>query len=35
MNEMFSYDKQNHMQSSETIPAVGLTVSYLRGGLLA
>ena len=35
VNEMFFYDKQNHMQSLETIPAVGLTVSYLRGGLLA
>ena len=35
MNEMFFYHKQNHMQSLETIPAVGLMVSYLCGGLLA
>ena len=35
MNEMFFYHEQNHMQSLETIPVVGLMVSYLRGGLLA
>ena len=35
MNEMFFYHEQNRMQSLETIPVVGLMVSYPRGGLLA
>ena len=35
VNEMFFYHEQNRMQSLETIPVVGLMVSYPRGGLLA
>ena len=35
VDEMFFCHKQNHMQSLETIPADGLMVSYLCGGLLA